>query len=916
MVSSVEAASTKVPEGYAEALLATKLHEPRPSLGFVPRSRLIEELDAGLTRGFVLVCAPAGFGKSSLLAHWIRQRHPSAVWLSLDAGDNDPVRFWRHVLAALDRACTGIADELLPLLGPPAPTAFEGLVSVLVNTMAAKADPIMLVLDDYHLIDTQSVHASLTFLLDHRPDSLHLVLASRSDPPLPLARMRVRGQMMELRAADLRFTKDEVAALLRAAIGADVLLSDSAIEELAARTEGWAAGLQLAGLSLRGQQDVAGFVSTFSGSHRYVLDYLTQEVLELQPKYVRDFLMETSILEQLSGPLCDSVTGQTGGQMMLESIERANLFLIPLDDVRGWWRYHHLFADLLRVRLQQEHPDRIPELHYRAAKWYAAREDIDPAVRHSVAAGELEWAAWLIERYVDALILRGEQATIQRWIASLPVSLLHARPRLLIAQSIMALVSLEANSVEVPLELAERALTNVADESFEPSVGKSASMVANLPAAIALGHSYLAFLRNDTERAVNFASTAQTLVDKDEWLLSGLIRTHAGLAEWLSGRLPEAEHAFSLNVAQWRAAGHHLSVGWSIHQLAEVQRVQGRLDDAQRTYEELLEYTRSLRRTTDPSAGIAQVGLAELAYERGDVDAARQYLTDGITLCRQLPYSQSLATGLSLLARIRELEMDRDGATEAIQEADRLAPEPGLLNPVPVIRARLLLAHGDVASVRRWTGERNLTTDDDVHYAREAEYLVLVRLALAEDEPERCLALLERLHAQAVTQGRVRSVIELRALQALALTAHRDDTLALTMLREALALAQPHGYMRIFVDEGAPMRRLLESLQQSGVAPDYLSRLLRDFDAQHSGPSFVRTAGVSAVDLPEPLTPRELEVLRLLAAGASNQRIAGELIITLDTVKKHVSRVLQKLDASNRTEAVAHARQQGLTLQE
>src|SRR5580692_2325394 len=420
MAEPLAVASAGVGAAERDVLLATKLHVPGPRPGFVARPRLARALGEGLARGLVVVCAPAGFGKTALLADWVRSGDHRVAWLSLDAADNDPVRFWRHVIAALDRARPGIGERVGPLLGPPAPLSFEGLV----------------VLDDYHLIDARQVHGALEFLVEHLPPGLRLALASRSDPPLRLPRLRAGGQLAELRTDDLRFSADEAAALLREAI--DTELPGAAVAALAARTEGWAAGLQLAALSLRGQADPAGFVAAFSGSHRYVLDYLAGEVLDRQPEELRAFLLETSVLERLSGGLCDAATGLTGGQVMLEQVERANLFLVPLDEVRGWWRYHHLFADLLRARLQQQYPDRLGALHRNAAAWSEEHGLADDAVRHAVAAGETTWAARLVEQYFDAVyILRSEGATVQRWLAALPAELVQSRPRLLLAQALL-----------------------------------------------------------------------------------------------------------------------------------------------------------------------------------------------------------------------------------------------------------------------------------------------------------------------------------------------------------------------------------------------------------------------------------------------------------------------------------------------
>ncbi|HWN00085.1 MAG TPA: AAA family ATPase, partial [Streptosporangiaceae bacterium] len=488
------AAPAEVAASEQDVLLTTKLHVPRLPVGFVPRPRLVEALDEGLARRLILVSAPAGFGKTALLADWGQRGDRRVAWLSLDAADNDSARFWRHAVAALDRACPGIAERAGPLLGPPMPRSFEGLVTALINELAAQPgdDVVLLVLDDYHLIDAQPVHTALAFLLDHLPPDLCVVLASRSDPPLPLARLRAAGQLAELRTGDLQFTAEEAVALLREAVGAD--LPGSAVAALTARTEGWAAGLQLAALSLRGQADPVRFVADFSGSHRYVLDYLAEEVLERQSEQVRQFLLETSVLERLSGSLCDAVTGQAGSQAMLDAIEQAGLFLVPLDEVRGWWRYHHLFADLLCARLQQQQPGRVRVLHSNAAAWSDKHGLPDDAVRHALAAGDTDWAARLIERHFDAHFRPGERATIERWLAALPTELVQSRPRLLLVQVWMALVGGDVEAAGLPLDAAERVQAKADDEAFEPSVGTAGSQLANVPAVIALARAFLAHL--------------------------------------------------------------------------------------------------------------------------------------------------------------------------------------------------------------------------------------------------------------------------------------------------------------------------------------------------------------------------------------------------------------------------------------
>ena len=905
-----------------DALLATKLHVPGPRPGFVPRSRLAERLDEGLGRGVVLVCAPAGSGKTVLLADWARRGGRPVAWLSLDAGDNDPARFWRHAVAALDGVCPGLDERVGPLLGPPAPPTFEPMVSAVINELAARpgGDEMVLVLDDYHVVGSQPVHASVDFLLEHLPPGLHPILASRADPPLALPRWRARGRLTELRDAELRFTVSEAAAMLRETLSAD--LPDAAVTALAARTEGWAAGLQLAALSLRGQPDVTGFVAAFSGSHRYVLDYLAEEVLERQGEQVRDFLLRTSVLERLSGELCDAVTGRTGSQALLEHVERAGLFLIPLDEVRGWWRYHHLFADLLRARLLEEQPAQAAQLHHNAAAWYQEHGLADDAIRHAVAAGEMVWGARMIERHFDEIFfLRGEAATIQRWLAALPDHVVRTRPRLLLAQAQLANAGGNLDAVEPLIDAAEQAAVGAADEPFEPTAGQSASLLVNVPAHIALDRSYVAQLRGDAEATAAFASQALAELREGESALRSISQGLLAVAEWLPGRLADAERAFASSLAGWQAAGQPTVTAWGSYQLSQVQRAQGRLDAVARTCQRALETTAAPGRPAPLSAGPAYVALSEVAYERDDLEAALRHVTEGIRLCRQFVYIPPMASGLATLAWIRQASGDAAGALDALGEAMQAAPgPPGPLNPVPAQWGRLLLVQGDLAGAVRWTEEHGLTAGDEPEYPRESAHLVLARVLLAQERPREAFGLLDRLHAAAVAQDRMRSIIEAGALRALALAAGADETAGVAALAQVLILACPQGYIRVFADEGRPMAVLLGRLiaaQRSGRAATevplgYLARLHRALTAEPGGPDPGRGTVAAVPGLVEPVTSREREVLGLLAAGRSNQAIAAELVVTVNTVKKHVSHILDKLGATNRTEAVTRAREVGL----
>jgi LuxR family maltose regulon positive regulatory protein len=905
-----------------DVLLATKLHVPRPQPGFVPRPRLAQALGDGLAGGRVLVCAPAGSGKTALLANWARGSGRPVAWLGLDGGDSDPARFWRYAVAALDRARPGLAGRV----GTLPPDSFEGLVTALINELAAGSGPdeVLLVLDDYHLIDSGPVHESVAFLLENLPPGLAVVVSSRADPPLPLARLRARGQLAELRAADLRFTPEEAAALLGETAGPG--LPGAAVAALLARTEGWAAGLQLAGLSLRGQADPAGFAAAFSGSHRFVLDYLADEVLDRQTDQVRSFLLETSVLERLSGELCDAVTGRAGSQAMLADIERAGLFLVPLDEVRGWWRYHHLFADLLRARLHAEQPGRAVALHAAAAAWCEEHDLADDAVRHALAAGDATWAARLVERHVEELLGRSEGVTLRRWLSALPPEAARDRPRLCLAQAYGAAMSFQVEALEALLDDAERALAVSGDEPYEPSLGppQGDSVLADVPAGIAFLRASLARLRGDAALAADYSRQALAHLPEDDWLMRSFVRWNQAATDWLGGRLGAAERELAEVLAVRQSAveffGGFLPMRVS-YDLGEVQRAGGNLDAAAATCRQALgpDGESSQAALTGP----AHVGLAQVLYERDELDAALDHATRGVTLCRQLTFTPSLATALAVVARIRHAQGDAAGAVAAMDEAGQVELSPqvtALFNPVPALRARLLLAQGDVRAAAQWTTAAGLSPDDEPDYPREPGYLVLARVLLAQGRSGQALELLDRLHALAAGQGRAGSVIEIGALRALALAARGDHAGALAVLTEALTLGCAQGYVRVFADEGAPMRALLAELPAArpgqqhaarGISPGYLASLARACGPAGAVPQRIRAAAAPP-GLAEPLTDRELEVLRLIAAGRSNQRIAHDLFVALDTVKKHVTHVLGKLGAANRTEAVARARQLGL----
>ena len=929
-------------------MLATRLHVPRTRPGLVARPRLADRLTEGLQDGLTVVCAPAGFGKTALLADWARRSGRAVGWLSLDVADNDPVRFWLDVAAALEAVGEGICRRLAMLLRPP-PRSFEAVVATLVNELAAAPAELMLVLDDYHLVESQAVHRSLSLLLEHLPAGLRVAIASRSDPPLPLARLRARGELVELRAAELRFTQEEAAVLLRQAVGHD--LPDGAVAVLAARTEGWAAGLQLAALSLRDREDVTGFVASFSGDHRYVLDYLAEEVLERQPEQVRTFLLETSVLERLCGPLCDAVTGGSSGQRLLETIERANLFLVPLDEVRRWWRYHHLFADLLRVRLAQEQPGRLPALHRAAAAWLESHGLVEDAIRHTLAAGDTTGAAQLAERNIEPMLGRGETArwratrlaprqdaaalvgdegaAVNAWLAALPAELVQSRPRLCAVRAIQAAIAGQAGELQHWLDTAERALA--ATDADGPSRTEPAapagwavdSPTVDMPGTIAVLRADLARLRGDADHAIRLVRPILARLPAGERVLRCNAEWNLARAHWVNGELGEAEHLLAMLVAAAQAAGEYylmLAVGW---ELSRVQRAQGRLHAALASCQQALTVGAEAANPSVPALGIAQLGVAAVLYERDDLVGALELATEAVTRCRQLAGARLLAEGLTLLGRIRQALGDHVGALAAVADAERIGPSPdvvGLFNPAGTERARLLLAEGRLDQAAAWAAAQGLDADDLPDYAREDGYLLLARLLLAQGEPDRARRLLARLQAVAAAQGRTGSLMELGVVAAGALAACGDQPGALAALAKALTLACPEGYVRVFADEGAPLAGLLDQLiaaRHGRAAPtadvpgEYLARVRAAFqpgDARPIPPPAIPAAAMAVSRLAEPLTERELQVLALLAAGTPNQQIASELVVALETVKKHVSHILSKLGAANRTEAVARAR--------
>ncbi len=905
-------------------ILATKLYVPPPQPGVVRRHRLIERLNEGLHRKLTLISAPAGFGKTTLIGEWVAGCERQAAWLSLDEGDNDPTRFLSYLVAALHTIVPNLGEGVLGVLQSPQPPPTESILPALLNEIIPIEDDFVLVLDDYHVIDARPVDDTLAFLLDHLPPRMHLIIATREDPHLPLSRLRVRGQMSELRAADLRFAASEAGEFLEGVMGLNLSAED--IATLGDRTEGWIAGLQLAALSMRGREDVTGFIRAFAGDNRYILDYLVEEVLQRQPERVRGFLLQTSILERLNGPLCDAVTGQQEGNARLEALERGNFFVVPLDDKRHWYRYHHLFADVLSAHLMAEQPDQVPTLHRRASEWYERTGSATDAIRHALAAEDFERAAGLVELAVPAMRRSRQEATLLGWLKALPDELVHVRPVLSVAYAGTLQQGGELEGVEDRLRDAERWLDTTADRRERPEA-QSVGMVVmddeefrRLPGSIAVQRAGLALARGNVPETVTYARRALDLVPEDDHFRRGAAAALLGLASWTSGDLEAAHRSYADGMAHLQNAGYISdAVGGSLA-LADIRIAQGRLREAMRTYEHALQLATEQGDPVMRGTADMYVGMSELDREYDDLNAATQHLLRSKEQGEHTGFPQNPYRWRVAMARIREAQGDLDGALDLLQEAERLYVSDFSPNvrPVDALKTRVWIAQGRLGEALGWAREQGLSAHDDLSYLREFDHISLARVLIAQyksDQEERSIReateLLERLLHAAEEGGRMGRVIEILVLLTLAHEAQGDSLSALVPLERALTLAEPEGYFRIFVDEGRPMAQLLSEAAAHGIMPDYTARLLAVFEAE-AHKSADESHPPPAQSLIEPLSQRELEVLQLIAQGLSNREISERLFLALITVKGHNRNIFRKLQVRRRTEAVARARELGL----
>ncbi len=915
----------------ADPLLNTKLGIPSVRAGLVPRPDLVERLAMG--RGLTLVSAPAGFGKTTLIAEWLQHAGLPVAWLSLDDEDDDPTQFWRYAVAALRSARTGLGEAVLAALQAPRPPSLEPLLAALINDLGIGSDPLILVLDDYHLITDPAVHRTLGYFLDHVPPQVQVVIVTRADPPLSLPRRRARGHMTEVRTADLAFTLQEATTFLNTVANLGLSADDVAI--LAERTEGWVVGLQMAAVSLQSlgpvplsasrsgrataSTDRHAFVNAFAGDDRYIFDYLVEEVLARQEPHVHAFLLETSVLEPFCGTLCDAVTGGTDGEEILHYLEQANLFTIPLDNRRQWYRYHHLFADLLRHHLHHKVGDAgIASLRLRASEWYEREGFVAEAISQALAAPDLVQAAALVERHGLTLLFRGEVVSVQRWLGRLPDPLVRSRPYLCVLYAWAEFLASwswyafdVARLVEPWLQNAEHALADTPLDENVPGPGVRNRVEGH----VATLRAFLAFYdRDELQSIVTLSLQALDRLPRDALgLRSNLLRNLGYIYQGLYG-VEATERVWSEADALWEAGGYAQAPFTAVHEHAWVAAWRGRLHQA----EELCR--QALQSITDPSpiAGVIYNQWGEVLIERGEWAEAERVLLRGRELLSLATWPDRQAAGLFTLARLWQAQGEWDAAMDLLDQMEQLSDNtaPQAAN----LRVRLWLTRAEqdprlLTRALEWAEACELVLDDAGYYHLTPLTLIRVRIAqrrLTRDGPdlEPVFRFLDRYLAYAETWGAAGQAIEALSLRALAFEAQGEVPQALVAVQHALALGEPQGYVYVFVREEAPMARLLHQADVSACSPGYVARVLAAFRAtiEDHVPSVDMRQEVSS----EPLTPRETEVLQLIAAGASNPEIAGALFIAVDTVKRHCTHIYRKLGVSNRTQAAVRARELSL----
>jgi LuxR family maltose regulon positive regulatory protein len=937
-------------------ILATKLYVPRVRPNLVPRPRLIARLNKGLHRKLTLISAPAGFGKTTLVCEWLddlrldttkgNQNKNRVAWISLDENDSDPARFLTYFIAAL-RLVDGIENTIgegaLNILhaAQPQPSPITNVLTLLVNEIAAIPDSVILILDDYHTIESSQVDDVLVFLLENSPPQLHLVIATRTDPIFPLARLRAQGQFTELRANDLRFTSSETSEFLNQIMGLNLSTEDIAVLET--RIEGWISGLQLAAISLQGKEDTTRRIKSFSGSHRLVLDYLIEEVLDQQPESVQTFLLQTAILDQLSGSLCDAVrfdktaspdrsleaagseattpTDQNSGQVILEMLERANLFIVPLDEERCWYRYHHLFSDLLRQRLKRTQSEHLPILHHRASEWYEQNGFDDEAIEHALRAEDFERTAHLIETVADAVWARGGAVKLRRWLDGLPDELVLSKPHLCIFRAWELFASGRLDAAESFLQAAGLAYDPSTDratetESLQQDQPPDANRLRVGGRAAAIQAWMAAYRRHNVSGLIQHLRQAlEHLPERDlDW--HSAAATTLGDVHAFRGDMPAAYQARLQALKACEAAGNTYLYLYNSAKLALNLKAQGRLLQVQELCQGRVRFANESGISQTAVVGWLLALWGEVLAEINELDGALDRAEQSIELTERGEDVQMLGWSRLCLTRILFSRGDMAGAEEIVQKMNYVARASTvptwIMNLNAAWQSRIWLAKDDLEAASQWVREQGLESDKQPTHLGGFAYIALARILIAQGRWDETTTLLQRMLEAAEAGGNTTGVIEMMILQALAFQAGGDTAQAMITLERALTLAEPRGFYRIFVDEGPSMAPLLYTALDRGIAPDYVRRLLGAFPidepkrVDHSEPRGFEAGYI------ERLTDREIEVLQLVATGLTNAEIATRLFLSLHTVKTHTRNIYGKLGVHTRTEAVARARALGI----
>ena len=899
----------------------------------VSRHRLIERLNSGMSLKLTLISAPPGYGKTTLLSDWAQHCKCPIAWLSLDEGDNDLARFLLYLSAALGELYSDVGSKLMSALGSRQPFSYREFMTVFINEINVRLETqleknrfepeIIFILDDYHYIESQEIHDALGFLIENLPEKMHLLISTRADPPIALARLRGSGQLNELRQHDLEFSKDETAQFLEQTMRLQLTRANS--DQLAIRTDGWIAGLQMAAISMRNHQDLETFIRSFSGSNRYIMDYLLEEVLQNQPVGVQQFLLLTSILDRLCAPLCDALIFETDGtlfdehqlpfesgtsheisQQVLDYLERRNLFLTPLDNERVWYRYHHLFAQLLRQRLFQSYQTFVPSLYGQASKWFEENGMQLQAIQYSFETQDYERIVNLIECVSEEMMLRSEMATYLHWVNQLPEEIMLARPRIIVYSSMAMLLA--GN----PLEVVEQRL-QIADRSDE--AGK---ITGELNAVKGL----IAAYQKDKKNSVMYSSRALELLPQDDLFFRSLVAGYLGLVQFTIGDINGATQALQEAVRISRQTGNTTNVVLALTHLGELEILKGNLRTAQDYFEEALEFSKDAQGVKLPVAGVALIALGRLAYERNKLTKAVQLITDGIELVRSWGEAGAI-NGYIYLSRIQLARGDYDAAWKMLNNAKQLAQAFDAMQSdddyVAVTEASLYLQQGDADAAMHWIRQRSLDTNVQVEDLQDAlNYLTLCQIYIAAGRIDEALLVLHELENISVSSGWVALELKILVLKAIALRKQGLTDDAIDLFAQAMKLAGPKGYKRYILDEGEAAYELLSIAKRQGVSPEFTSELLAEFQTRQLAQNDHKITGPRTElenDLSgfvEPLSERELEVLHLIADGLSNREISNKLFLSISTVKGHTYNIYHKLAVHSRTQAVSKARALGI----